>query len=1044
MLRNLRNICLGIALSLLANFNLAHAVPLGAVMTDFGNYDLATATAIQADGKIVVAGESGGSSGYNAALARYLPDGRLDTSFGTAGKTTLDLAGCPCNEEIHAVVIQADGKIVIAGSAVPGSTGTGTHFVIARFNANGTVDTGFGTGGKVFIELGGYYEYVYALVIQSDGKIVAAGDSDGDFALARVTKSGRMDNAFGSGGKVRTDFDGYTDEARGVVVQSSGKIVAGGFAETATGWDFALVRYTSEGILDSTFGTGGKVTTDMGGSYERAFDLIQQADGKLVLAGFYYDEPTYTSQWALARYNGDGQLDNGFGVSGISRPLTGTASALAQQSDGKLIAGGQTTVPGFSVARLLADGSLDTSYGTNGVASTDFIPDNYSSSLYNLALQGDNKAIAVGMVRHNSGYDADFGVVRYDTEGVLDSAFGPRTDLAVTIADSPDPVQAGGDLTYTTVVSNSGTEAAQKVEIGGIPGNTTLVSATSTLGTCTGATCQIGTLSAGASATVTVMVKPYLNGTLSHSVTVSSITADANSANDSATTSTVINGNADLALSMSDSPDPVKAGQNVTYVVTVRNTGAGIANDVVLSDHLPNAYYATYVSHTASQGSCTLLSDTPYYGEKSLRCSLGQLNGGASATVSIMVTPAIASTTLQNSAEVQALGDSNLANNTASEQTLVGNYADIGVTLSGNLSSATTGQQVTYTMQVSNAGPDATGARASLNFPYYTRVISVNSAQATCTTDLWTVACTTNTLAVGANASVTMVVEFSMTGSLVVSASAGPDTSDVRDLDYNNNTTNTFVTVSGEADLAVTVTSSAAEVSIGAPITYTVTVTNHGPDGSGPVRAMMTFPGIAITSGFYGSSTGCDGYYNSYEANFCGGLKHGSVWTITYTGNYSGTGSGQLQAALQQYYVTDPNSSNDSAQVTTTVTGSADLTVSMSGPATATVNGTATYTVVVNNQGPDTASQVVLSGFVPQDYSVVSATSSQGNCYYPPYNYQFGCDLYTMPGGGSVTVSVVVQPLKRRVTITPSVTATSQVADPNTANNTASSSTYIK
>ena len=228
-------------LLLFAPFSQA-AVPVGAVMTDFGGYDLATATAIQTDGKIVVVGDTFASSGYDAALARYLPDGRLDATFGTGGRVTLDLAGCPCNEEVHAVLIQPDGKIVIGGSAVPGASGVGTHFVLARFNVNGTLDTGFGVNGKVFINLGGYYEYVYALTLQSDGKIVAVGDSDGDFALTRVSRSGRLDSGFGVSGKIRTDFAGATDEAHGVVIQADGKIVAGGFAGLATGAAFAMAQ----------------------------------------------------------------------------------------------------------------------------------------------------------------------------------------------------------------------------------------------------------------------------------------------------------------------------------------------------------------------------------------------------------------------------------------------------------------------------------------------------------------------------------------------------------------------------------------------------------------------------------------------------------------------------------------------------------------------------------------------------------------------------------------------------------------------------------
>ncbi len=1031
MLGNLRTICLSIALLLLTPFNLAYAVPLGAVMTDFGSYDLATATAIQADGKIVVVGDSGGSYGYNAALARYLPNGRLDTSFGTGGMATLDLAGCPCNEEVHAVAIQADGKIVIAGSAVPGPTGVGTHFVIARFNANGGVDTGFGTSGKVFINLGGYYEYAYALAIQSDGKIVAAGDSDGDFALTRVSRSGRLDGTFGSGGTVRTDFEGSTDEAHGLVIQSDGKIVAGGIASWST---FGLARYLPNGTLDSSFGNNGKVFGEVGGL---ASSLALQSDGKLILAGRYGP--------VLTRFLSNGQLDLNFGIGGKVEMTGVGATAVAIQADGKIVAGGYADTSSFAALRFDSAGLIDPNFGVAGVASANINPPEYFSGFYNLAVQSDSKIVAVGIVQHNSLTHADFGVVRYSSNGVLDSTFGLRADLAVSMTDSPDPILAGGNLTYTITVSNIGSDAAQAVEIGGIPNNTTLVSATSSLGTCTGAICKIGTLAGASSATVTLVVNPYLNGTLAHSVTVNSTTADGNSANNSATTSTVVNGNADLELSMTDSPDPVKAGQNLTYTLAIRNLGAGVASQAVLTDVLPPSYHANYVSATTSQGSCSVLTDTPYSGVNTLRCALAQIAEGVTATVMIVVTPTVSNITLQNSAEIKSLGDRDLANNIASAETMVGTYADLGVSLRSDQSAATTGQNVTYTMQVSNYGPDAADARAMFNLPASSKLVSVTPSHGTCTVVNWNFTergaeCNVVGLVSGGQVMVTAVVAFGMTGSLSVSANVSSNNS--IDSDYSNNSSSTTIAVTGQADLAIVVTSSPQPAHIGTQIRYTMTVTNLGPDASGSVVIGVMLP-IATSWGEFdfNGSTGCDGYVSAIGQLNCTYLRSGSAWTIVFTVTPSATGSGQAQFSVSGA-MPDLNNSNNSASVATTVTGNADLMVSMSAPTTVAINKTLTYSIQLTNQGPDTAIWSTLSGSTPSDFSLISATTTQGDCY--TYYGPLLCYFRDIPSGSTVAVTVVVQPLTRGATISHTVTASSDVADSNVANNTTSRSTYIK
>ena len=204
-----------------------------------------------------------------------------------------------------------------ARSSPPGGakTSRSEDFALARYNPNGTLDGTFGTGGKVTTDFNGDDDEAHALVLQPDGKLVAAGQAESgyrgrDFALARYNPNGSLDATFGTGGKVTTDFAGNDDAAFGAVLQSDGKIVAAGGAKTSRSQDFALARYNANGSLDATFGTGGKVTTDFAGNDDAAFALALQQDGKLVAAGGANVGRSRTDyrgsgeDFALARYLG--------------------------------------------------------------------------------------------------------------------------------------------------------------------------------------------------------------------------------------------------------------------------------------------------------------------------------------------------------------------------------------------------------------------------------------------------------------------------------------------------------------------------------------------------------------------------------------------------------------------------------------------------------------------------------------------------------------------------------------------------------------------
>jgi uncharacterized delta-60 repeat protein len=343
----------------------------GKVTTDIGGSagpDQANALAVQADGKLVAAGSAftGTTFDYNFALVRYNPDGSLDTSFGAGGKVTTDFVGqfFSGNDRANALAVQADGKLVAAGVAeIPGEA---TYFALARYNSDGTLDTTFGTGGKVTTRIADV-AMAFALAVQADGKLVAAGWAAGtgtgsrDFALARYTPDGSLDTTFGTGGKVTTDFGGgQPDEAHALVVQADGKLVAAGSGQRSleTSFDFALARYNSDGTLDPGFGTGGTVTTNMGVGFnlDEIRGLVVQGS-KLVAAGYTYRGPATAWDFGLVRYRANGTLDSGFGTRGkVTTDFAGQtdqANALVGQADGKLVAAGLAGAD-FALARYRA------------------------------------------------------------------------------------------------------------------------------------------------------------------------------------------------------------------------------------------------------------------------------------------------------------------------------------------------------------------------------------------------------------------------------------------------------------------------------------------------------------------------------------------------------------------------------------------------------------------------------------------------------------------------------------------------------------------
>jgi len=368
----------------------------GKVTTQFGeSTSEAAAVARQSDGKFILAGYSSSSSDFDFALARYNGDGSPDTSFGTGGKLTTDIGNS--NNAAFALAIQpADGKLIAAGNSF---NGTNDDFALVRYKTDGALDETFGTGGIVTTNFNNSFDYIDAVAIQTDGKIVAAGYLFDNFyfrfALARYNPNGELDETFGSGGRVTTRLTNFDDLARAIVLDANGKIVVAGEADT----DFAVVRYNSDGSLDTSFDGDGKAITSLV-MFDSAYDVAIDGSGKIIAVGEAGNSSNL--DFGLVRYEANGLLDTTFGAGGKVTTTVGnsdeTATSLVLQSNGKITVGGFSydgISNDFALVRYNTDGSLDSSFGSGGKTITNFGKAVHDYALA-LVIQSNNRVIAVG------------------------------------------------------------------------------------------------------------------------------------------------------------------------------------------------------------------------------------------------------------------------------------------------------------------------------------------------------------------------------------------------------------------------------------------------------------------------------------------------------------------------------------------------------------------------------------------------------------------------------------------------------------------------
>lgn len=401
------------------NVSCATPAPVGSLDPTFGTAGKATSSLVggadqielQSDGRIVALS--------GTILSRYLPDGSVDTGFGNAGRVTVSFADAP-SILVNSFTLQPDDRILVTGSIR--RTAVDQDIAVARYLADGSVDTGFGTAGTAVLVNADNFEQGAKALVQTDGRIVVAANWDvppagqrshNDFAVMRFNADGSVDTAFGTGGRTTVNVAGRTDIVTAAVLQSDGRIVLAGRVADGGGAnpDLGMVRFDADGSVDTTFASNGVLRRDISGrgEWDEPEGIVVQPDGRLVVVLQSRFDPTVPYPFSLARFEPTGALDTTFGTNGVVITPIGTGNALtrevALQGDGRIVVVGQVasaTVNDFGIARYLANGSLDAGFDDDGILLLDFFAANDAAT--DVAIQRDRRIVVAGTALNGSAF----------------------------------------------------------------------------------------------------------------------------------------------------------------------------------------------------------------------------------------------------------------------------------------------------------------------------------------------------------------------------------------------------------------------------------------------------------------------------------------------------------------------------------------------------------------------------------------------------------------------------------------------------------------
>jgi uncharacterized delta-60 repeat protein len=346
--------------------------------------------------------------------------GTLDNSFNRDGKVLTAFGNY--DSSVNSLALQPDGKIIAAGAVF---NHVFNQFGITRYNIDGSLDATFGINGKVVGDFLDSKMSLKTIILQTDGKIIGGGINytNSQFVLVRYNSNGTLDTDFGVGGIITRD----SVNIGSLVLQPDGKIIAAGFLLEGYNRQFVLIRYNNDGTLDSDFGSNGIATTSIGAK-DLGYDVVLHSNGKIVLSGASHNTSgEYNSDFAIIRFNKDGVLDPTFGTDGIviiDIDDIDEARSVKVQDDEKIVFAGWSysssgSPSSFKLIRLLPDGSFDTEFGNNGMVTTII---SLGASSESIEIQTDGKIVVAGSYPKSGG--SDIALERHSANGDLDVTFG--------------------------------------------------------------------------------------------------------------------------------------------------------------------------------------------------------------------------------------------------------------------------------------------------------------------------------------------------------------------------------------------------------------------------------------------------------------------------------------------------------------------------------------------------------------------------------------------------------------------------------------------
>lgn len=610
----------------------------------------------------------------------------------------------------------------------------------------------------------------------------------------------------------------------------------------------------------------------------------------------------------------------------------------------------------------------------------------------------------------------------------------PKADLVISKSDEPATVVAGETLTYTLTITNNGPSPATNVVISDtLPLSLSLQSVTPATSTQNGQQLNwnLDNMAVGTTQTFTIVAKVGgdVRNSVQNTATVTSTVFDPTPGNNSDTETTLVEAKTNLAVTKSDSPDPIGTGNPLIYIVQITNNGPSDALLVTLTDNLPATVSVALVS--PSQGGCS--------GSSVIMCNLGKIDSGSGANVTLLVTPnspgIITNTVTVASSET----DPDPSNNTDVESTTV-NPANLSVTKTASSNPVQVGKPLTYTLTVASAPgffkADNVTLVDILPATVTLKSISINPPEQGSCSGTGTITCDLNEMFSGTNATVTIVVTPTQAGLITNTATI---TSDMPDPNPANNTTTISTVVDPVADLAIAKIASPDSVTAGTSLTYTLNITNNGPSGATGVVVTDTLP-ASVT--FVSASPFCSSQPNNqvrctYDSIASGSAASPAVIRVAVNPAAPSLITNTVTVTGTEF---DSNTSNNTATITTAVNRLVNLSITKTGSSNPVAAGSGlNYLLTITNSGPSQASGVIVTDTLPAGVTFSTASPDCSNS-----SNKVTCNLGSVSSGGAITASInVIVASSTSGTLTNTATVTSSEPDSNAANNTVTTTTTI-